>query len=138
MTSIALIVELHPDELVDEHREATRHAAQLKVVGRVRRALTDAGFEVLELARTRPEDAAVLRRWRRAGRPTSFGWTTTTALTHRLLIRGDSTDTHETERRALCAAESAIQGEAGHKPYSTGEEPARGRWGVTVTPHPPA
>lgn len=130
----ALVVELHPDRFVTEDTDAAANAMQLNVVGRVRRALVDAGFEVRVLPRTEPDEATIERRWRRAGKPEYWGYTTTTSLTHELMIAADVSDIRRLESRARRAAESAIEDELGHKPWRTPDEAAEGRWGVTVTP----
>jgi hypothetical protein len=131
----ALLVELHPDEFATEDTNPTTNAWQLRVVDRVRQALIEAGFEVRVLPRTEPDEATIERRWRRAGSPKYFTWTTTTSLTHELMITADVSDIRRLESRARRAAECVVEDEVGYKPWRTPDEWASARWGVTVTAH---
>jgi hypothetical protein len=131
----ALLVELHPDKFVTEADDPSEHACQLKLVDRVRRALVEAGFAVRVLPRTEPDEATIRRRWRRAGSPEYYTWTTTTSLTHELVIRSDVDDIRDLESRALRAADSAMLEVLGRKPWRTHDESKKRCWGVTVKPH---
>lgn len=128
------ILELHPDHFVDQYSGAAAQAQQRQVVAAVLRVLTDAGFHTLEMPRTEPGAEAIASRWERAGRPEDFGWTTTTALTHRIRIENLPTDLHQ----LVEAACTAVHAETGEEPWRNPREASSNAWGVTLDLFAPA
>jgi len=110
-----------------------------RLVERVAGRLAAAGCD--EVAWTRDELDAGLAdidaQWERAGRPESFGWTTSHRLEFVLTGSAEAPAYRPVAARVRAAVLEELGTTTGRRPYERGAVDIEDRWGVEVEVHPP-